>query len=135
VTALTRFFFDPIYAPRSAWTVIGWWEHRRSAYNVAVGAAGVLSLAAVNLFTALPPDGEWLGVPLVPIAIYALAANVAYSAGPAADVLIRRAWGNGYGAVGPALFRYGFVFSVGLTLLPIPIVALGWLLRLVGAFG
>ena len=33
------------------------------------------------------------------------------------------------GAVGPVLFRYGFVFSLGLTLLPIPLVVAGWLLR------
>ena len=31
----------------------------------------------------------------------------------------------------PALFRYGFVFSVGLSLLPIPVAALSWLVRLI----
>jgi heme/copper-type cytochrome/quinol oxidase subunit 4 len=29
------------------------------------------------------------------------------------------------------LFRYGFVFSVGLTLLPIPLAVVGWVFRLV----
>ena len=135
MTALTRFFFNPIYAPQSAWTVIGWWERRRSAYNVAVGAAGLLSLGAMNVFGALPPHRGWFGVPLVPIAIYALLANVGFTAGPMVDVLIRRAWGNGYAAVGPALFRYGFVFSVGLTLLPIPLVAIDWVFRLLHAIG
>jgi len=134
MTALTRFFFDPIYAPRSAWSVVGWWERRRSAFNLAVGSAGILTLSAVNFFGMLPPGGRWLGVPLGGIAAYALLANIGYTAGPAIDLLIRRHWGNGYAAVGPALFRYGFVFSVGLTLLPIPVAAIGWVLRLVGAF-
>jgi hypothetical protein len=135
VTALTRFFFDAVYAPRSAWSVVGWWERRRSTYNLVVGAAGLVTLTAANLFSLLPPHGRWLGVPLGPIAVYALLANVGFSAGPAVDVLIRRHWGNGYAAVGPALFRYGFVFAVGLTLLPIPLVAMGWIFRLLGVFG
>ncbi|MDH4044224.1 MAG: hypothetical protein OEY20_11640 [Gemmatimonadota bacterium] len=135
MTALTRFFFDPVYAPRSAWSVIGWWEGRRSAFNLAIGGAGVLTLTVLNLFAALPPYGMWFGFPLVPLAVYALLANVAFTAGPIADLLIRRAWGNRYAAVGPTLFRYGFVFSVGLTLLPIPLAAALWALRLVRLFG
>jgi len=45
------------------------------------------------------------------------------------DLLVRRRWGPSFAAVGPALFRYGFAFSVGLTLLPIPLVLIGWALR------
>jgi hypothetical protein len=135
VTALTRFFFNPVYAPKSAWSVLGWWEGRRTAFNLAVGGTGVLTLAATNFFTLLPPHGTWFGVPLGPIAAYAVLANVGYTAGPVVDLLVRRYWGNGYAAVGPALFRYGFVFSVGLTLLPIPLFAVDWVLRLLGAIG
>jgi hypothetical protein len=36
---------------------------------------------------------------------------------------------------GPALFRYGFVFSLGLTLLPIPLIVLSWIARLMGLGG
>jgi hypothetical protein len=32
-------------------------------------------------------------------------------------------------AIGPVLFRYGFVFSVGLTVLPVLLAGLGWLAR------
>ena len=40
-----------------------------------------------------------------------------------------------YAPVGPALFRYGFAFSVGLTLLPIPLAILSWGVRLLRVFG
>ena len=129
MTALTRFFFDQVYAPRSAWSVVGWWERRRSAFNLAVGAAGIATLTTVNLFALLPPYGTWLGVPWIPVAIYAVLANVGFTAGPLADLVVRRLWGHQYSAIGPALFRYGFAFSVGLTLLPIPLAAIEWGLR------
>lgn len=132
MTALTRFFFDTVYAPHGAWPVIRWWERRRYAYNLAVGGAGLLTLGALNLFALLPPHGSLMGIPLIPVAAYAVLANLAFTAGPIADLLIRRAWGNGYAPVGPALFRYGFVFSVGLTLLPIPLAAVEWVVRLLG---
>jgi hypothetical protein len=131
VTALTRFLFDAVYAPRSAWSIIGWWEGRRTAFNLAVGGTGIVTLVAVNVLSLLPPGGSWFGVPLLPIAAYGLAANLCYTAGPVADLLIRRLWGHGYAAVGPALFRYGFAFSLGLTLLPIPIALVAWVARLV----
>jgi hypothetical protein len=129
VSALTEFFFDPVRIARSNWSIVSWWETRRPIYNVVVGAAGICSLAAAFLFAALPPHPAGLEIPLLPIVVYAVLANLGYSLGPAADVVIRRRWGDGYAAVGPTLFRYGFVFSVGLTLLPIPIAALSWLIR------
>ena len=129
MTALTRFFFDQVYAPKSAWSVVGWWERRRSAFNLAVGAAGIATLTTINLFGLLPPHGTWLGIPVVPIAVYAVLANVGFTAGPVADLVIRRLWGNQHSAIGPALFRYGFAFSVGLTLLPIPLAAIEWMVR------
>jgi len=132
VTALTRFFFNQVYAPRSPWSVVGWWERRRSAFNLVVGAAGITTLTTVNLFALLPPHGRWLGIPWIPMVIYAVLANVGFTAGPVADLIIRRLWGNQYSAVGPALFRYGFAFSVGLTLLPIPVAAVGGVVRLIG---
>jgi hypothetical protein len=100
-------------------------------YNLVLAAAGVLSLGADSLFNALPPRAS-PGVPLglVGVLAYAVLANLCYTAGPAADVYIRRRWGDQYAVVGPTLFRYGFVFSVGLTLLPIPLSFLSWALRL-----
>jgi hypothetical protein len=130
MSALTRFFFRlPAVAP-STWSVIRWWESRRLAYNLAVGTAGIISLTAVAVAELLPPTPRVPGVPWGGILVYGVLANLFYSLGPAVDALVCRRWGRSFDAVGPALFRYGFAFSVGLTLLPIPLVLLGWAFRL-----
>jgi hypothetical protein len=64
------------------------------------------------------------------VVAYAVLANIAYTLGPAADILLRRLFGDRGHVLGPVLFRYGFVFSVGLTLLPIALAGLSWIARL-----
>jgi len=130
MSALTEYFFTPVVVPRSPWSVITWWESRRFAYNVVVGSAGLLSLGALKLFALLPPHPAHLVIPWGVIAAYAVLANVGYAFGSAADLFIRRRWGNEYAAVGPVMFRYGFVFSVGLTLLPTALAAASWVVRI-----
>jgi hypothetical protein len=44
--------------------------------------------------------------------------------------MAQRIWGGKCPPFGPALFRQGLAFSVGLTLLPIVIVSIGWVARL-----
>lgn len=116
MTAIERYFVTPVYFPRHAWGVVSWCESRRPLFNVAVGGAGLLSWR---------PPFPWL-----PVLRYGLLANVGYSIGAPVDLLLRRLLGVRAAALGPALFRYGFVFSLGLTLLPIPLSALGWVARL-----
>lgn len=132
MSALTRYFFSPVYVPRTSWSIVGWWERRRPVYNLVLAVAGVLSLGAHRLFSALPPSAASPDEPLglVGVLAYGVLANLCYTTGPAVDVYIRRRWGDEYAVVGPTLLRYGFVFSVGLTLLPIPVSFLTWALRL-----
>jgi hypothetical protein len=133
MNALEKYFFTPIYYPRSMWSVLGWWESRRPLYNVAVGAAGVATILAATAIELLPPDGSPVLIPWAVLArgvlAYGVLANVCYSLGAPADVLLRRVLGDRAAAVGPVLFRYGFAFSLGLTLLPIPFFLLGRLIR------
>ena len=133
MSAVTRYFFTPLYNPRTGWSVVEWWEARRAVYNVVVGAAGVLSLGVVVVFARLPPHPVLLRLPWSAVLTYAVVANFAYTLGPAVDLAVRRRWGNAYAPIGPALFRYGFVFSVGLTLLPVPLALLGWAARVLEA--
>lgn len=129
MSAVTHYFFAPVYNPRNSWSVIEWWEARRAAYNLSVGAVGLMSLAVLNVFALLPPHPAHLRIPWGGVGVYAVLANLCYTLGPVADLAIRRCWGNVYAAVGPALFRYGFVFSIGLTLLPMPLALLSWAFR------
>ena len=130
MSALTRFFFSPVYAPKSMWSVVNWWESRRALYNLMVGAAGSVTVVTVTLLSWIHPHPLPFRVPLGPILLYAFMANLFNSMGPVIDVFIHRTWGPGYAPVGPAMFRYGFAFSVGLTLLPIPLAVMAWVARL-----
>jgi hypothetical protein len=130
MSAVEKYFFTPLYYPRSSWAVVRWWESRRLLFNLCVGGAGLLTLVSVNMFGNLPPRPLGLFVPWAPVLVYGLLANVCYTLGPLGDLLLRRALGDRAPAIAPVLFRYGFVFSVGLTLLPIPVAALDWLFRL-----
>ena len=132
VTAVEKYFFTPLYFPRSSWAVLGWWESRRPLFNLCVGGAGLLTLGTVTLLAHLPPRPMDFSVPWGVILVYALMANVCYTLGPVGDLLLRRVLGDRAPAIAPVLFRYGFVFAVGLTLLPIPLAVLGWLFRFFG---
>jgi hypothetical protein len=121
-SAVEKYFFTPLYYPRGPFDVIFWWERRRLTYNLCVGTAGLATLGAMLL---LHPMGIRLfadpGTYAV-VLLYGLAANACYTAGSAIDLLLRRLLGIRAPDIGPVLLRYGFVFSMGLTLLPIPVM-------------
>lgn len=120
-TAVERFFFTPLYYPKSPLQVIGWWERRRLVYNLSVGAVGVLSLASA-LFVSPGPDSTMRDFAFVGFSlVYALAANACYTLGWVADLALRKWLGVRAPDIAPVMLRYGFVFSLGITALPIPI--------------
>ncbi len=120
-TAVEKYFFTPLYYPRSPFDVIFWWERRRMAYNVCVGAAGVITLSTMTLLHPMGPRAVFDAVPAV--LVYGLAANACYTLGWMVDLILRRQLGIRAPDVAPVLLRYGFVFAMGLTLLPIPVMA------------
>src|ERR1051325_4572053 len=103
---------------RTTLSTIAWWESRRGTFNLIVGGAGVLTLAVTGLIALVPP-----GVPMAfdwrPVMAYGLLANVCYSAGWVIELVMLRLVGKRAPAIGPALFRQGLAFSLGLTFLPI----------------
>ena len=129
MSALVRFLYPLAPTERSPGAVLRWWERRRVVYNVAVGAAGLTSLAVATLFGVLPPGGQLFRFPLIGIAVYGLLANLCYCGGWAIEMTLNRLWGEKVAPVGPVLFRQGLIFSVGLSLLPIIIAGLGWIAR------
>jgi hypothetical protein len=114
---------------RTTLSMLAWWEARRGTYNLVVGGTGLFTLVIVRLITLVPP-----GVPFLfdwrPIAAYGVLANLCYTFGWGIEVVMRRLMGDRAPSIGPALFRQGIAFSVGLTLLPIVIVSIGWVARL-----
>lgn len=113
---------------RTTVSLLNWWESRRVTFNLVVGATGVVTLIVIRAISWMPP-----GVPMIfdwrPIAAYGVLANVCYTFGFAVEATAQRIFGDKCPAIGPVLFRQGLAFSVGLTLLPILIVSIGWLAR------
>jgi hypothetical protein len=119
---------------RTALSSLRWWESRRLLFNQVVGATGLVTLGAVSVFFLLPPHtlGPFSLLPmLVGSAVYGVAANVCYSLGWLIEGAARAVWGRRAPDVGPLLFRQGLNFSVGLTLLPVLIIAMLWVIHVV----
>lgn len=131
--ALTRFLF-PAPARRSVGSIVAWWEKRRLAYNAIVGTAGLVSIAGMTTLMTLMPNGGWPGlVPWQPIVAFGLAANVFYFLGPAVEVALTKIWGDEVLPTGPALFRMGLTFSVGLALFPLLVTMIVWVAQVLRA--
>jgi hypothetical protein len=130
MTELTEFLF-PAPARRTVGGIVRWWESRRLAYNLFVGGAGLFSLGAINLITLIPPGLGRVGFPWQVVVVFGVMANVCFLLGPALEIALQKLWGEKLLPVGPALFRMGLTFSVGLALFPTLIVSIGWVIRVV----
>jgi len=136
VSQLVQFLYPLPAARRTPGAVIKWWEGRRPAFNLIVGAAGCATIALATLAGALPAgfgtDAPPLRFLLGGAAVYGVLANLCYSLGPLAELAMYRVWGDDAPRAGPVLFRQGLIFSVGLTLFPITLVVLGVAFRVLG---
>jgi hypothetical protein len=133
MSALTRVLFPLPDYWRTPLSLLRWWESRRLVFNVAVGGAGLVTLGVVAVVGLLPPaglpaPGAW-GRLIGGAVVYGLMANLCYSLGWTAEMVMRALWGEEAPYAGPALFRQGLSFAVGLTLLPIPLVCFSWVVR------
>ncbi len=135
MSQLTEFLFPLPAHRRDVGSVLRWWESRRVAYNLIVGSAGCATVVLVTLLSSLPGPLNIGGPP--PLLIlggafaYGVLANLCYCLGPITELLLYRLWGDQAPRAGPALFRQGLAFSVGLTLFPIALAGLSLLLRFV----
>ncbi|HVZ77311.1 MAG TPA: hypothetical protein VG818_04975 [Gemmatimonadaceae bacterium] len=126
MSAIERVLFPAPTLVRSPLHLMRWWESRRVTYNLVVGAAGALTVGAFGLLTLLPGVFHGQRVPWLVIPAYGLMANVCYSSGWIIESLLQRWLRRDTYGLGPALFRHGLVFSVGLTLFPAGMAWLAW---------
>ena len=122
-SALVRFLY-PKPARRTVGGIFKWWERRRLAYNLIVGAGGAATLIGAAVGSRVlgwPLSVGELFDPVIPIAIWA---NLCYTLGPLTESLLHKIWGREVRPVGPHLFRAGLILSVGVTFL-LPAILLG----------
>ena len=134
MTGLTEFLF-PAPAQRSAGAILAWWEARRLPYNLIVGGSGLVSLGTMALIASLPPGAHSLRDFFEvwrPVVVFGAMANLCYLFGPTIEIALHVLWGRTLLPPGPALFRMGLTFSVGLTLLPTLLLTLEWVVRVLG---
>ncbi|HEX9109475.1 MAG TPA: hypothetical protein VF832_19675 [Longimicrobiales bacterium] len=124
-------FPAPAYR-RTTFGLLTWWESRRLLYNGIVGVSGLASLVVVEMFMWLPP-GPHHYLPLRAPIFFGMAANVCYTLGWVVESAMERLWGREAPLIGPALFRQGLAFSVGLTWLPAAVSVVDWTVRLAKA--
>lgn len=118
---------------RTPLSSLRWWESRRVFFNKVVGATGLVTLAGVSAVSMLPPHPVPFGLAdaLIGAVIYGVLANGCYSFGWVMDVIAQRVWGRKAPDLGPLLFRQGLIFSVGLTLFPLLLASMFWVIRIV----
>jgi hypothetical protein len=63
------------------------------------------------------------------VLVYAIVANVFFCFGPLAECALEMIWRRKLLPVGPALFRMGLTFSVGLNFLAVMMMSWDWLVR------
>lgn len=112
---------------KTSWAVIGWWEARRIPFNLLVGATGFVTVVAM-LAVAWASE-RTLGIPIgwpdppffaiLGVIAFALAANVCYTGGWVAELIVRKTWPNQSEHIGPISFALGLGFAVLVTLLPV----------------
>jgi hypothetical protein len=129
---VTEVLFPLPAVRRTPLGILTWWESRRLVYNLIVGAAGLVTLSALGTLSLIPPGlgGPRVLPPLLPILAYGALANACYTLGPAIEIALQKIWKDKVLPVGPALYRQGIAFSVGLTLLPIVVGSGAWVVRL-----
>ncbi|MEJ0089693.1 MAG: hypothetical protein WDM80_08120 [Limisphaerales bacterium] len=120
------------------WQIILWWELRRFAFNLIVGATGILTCALLlceELF-AEKQFGDVIGgggSPLLAIfgvLAYGITANICYTGGWICELFARYVWKEQAEHLGKIAFFMGIFFSVILTLTPVVVYFLLMLLQI-----
>jgi len=117
---------------RSPMRLLRWWESHRLTYNLVVGGAGLISLGVAAVLQAMIAPPGHVFIPWQAVVAYGVLANLCYSGGWVAETVLQKWLGRATYGLGPALYRHGLVFSVGLTLLPAGLWTVGIVAHVLG---
>lgn len=129
---LVRVLFPDPPLVRSPGRLLRWWESHRLTYNLVVGGAGLVTLGIAAVVRALPGPLHHAFIPWPLVVVYGALANVCYSGGWIVEAVLQKWLNRDTYGLGPALYRHGLVFSVGLTLFPGALITFAWLATLLG---
>lgn len=127
-------FLFPAPAARNPRAILLWWERRRLAYNLIVGGVGAVAATYLGVASFLLPGGPEV-IPIRAFLAVGLAANLCYSFGAVVEIAVLKIFGRGVLPVGPALYRAGLTFSLGLPMIPVVVVTIAVVLTLLSALG
>ncbi len=122
----------------SNWGAIGWWEARRVPFNLIVGSAGILScvvIGVIGLGSYFLFHGELplpSGLSVLAIFLYGAIANLCFTGGWVAEILVRKLWPKEADRFATLSFSIGLAFSVLLTLTPAVVVGAAGIFGLLG---
>jgi hypothetical protein len=112
--------------------MIDWWESRRIPFNLIVGAAGVLTCIIVSVVGVgssilfdkdIAPDPPLFAI--FGVVIYGIMANICYTGGWIAELVVRRIWPYEADRFATLSFSTGLAFSLLLTLAPGIVIGAG----------
>jgi hypothetical protein len=119
------FFYGPSVSEGTRHAIWRWWEQRRYRYNRDLFLVGLVAWFLVLIAgSAAVKPGVDFEEPLMMIfgpVLYAVLANIAYTAGPIFDTVVYR------GSPRKKLFKAGYICSLVLTALPGTWAVVVWL--------
>lgn len=131
-------FFRRDSPVKNAREAIGWWEARRIPFNLIVGSAGIITciiVGVVGIGAEVLFNSEF-GLPnppgfaLIGIFIYGILANVCFTGGWIAELVMRKVWPQEADRFATLSLSLGVIFSVLLTLAPAIVVGAGGVFKL-----
>lgn len=118
---LQYFLFFVPHQPRGKREIIRWWENRRFAYNVIVGAFGLLTVLAVAL--SLRGQLPWPAATIL-VLVVGVAANICYCLSWLSEIVLQRYFVRHYRhRVAHVLMNLVLGISLSVVLAPTALVA------------
>ena len=120
ISKFKEWMFSVPQHSQSVREIVLWWEMRRIAYNIIVGAVGICSLQIFYFFISrankLKPGED--AVEPVALLVAPIVMNICYTAGWVVEAFISDTAIRGREAIGPRLLRLGLGFSLMVIITP-----------------